>query len=249
MLDLRAYQRQCLDELGAYLRVVGQHGAKAAFALRTERPYREVPHLPGLPYVCIRVPTGGGKTLMACHAVGIAAREYLQRGQAVVLWLVPSNAIREQTLKALRDRRHPYREQIDADCGGRVTVMDLREALSVQRGPLDGDTCIIVSTLAALRVEDTEGRKIYEQAGALEHHFSGLPEAATQGLERYEPGGAVIPSLANVLRMHKPLVIMDGNTSPVCRDFVLKGAVWHAGCGLSRHAIGSEQRSSRPSVD
>jgi type III restriction enzyme len=174
----------------------------------THRAYRAVSQLPGLPYVCLRVPTGGGKTLMACHALGIVAKEYLQQERAVCLWLVPSNAIREQTIKALQDPQHPYREAVAEQVGGNVRVMDLSEALHVRKDHLEHDTCIIVSTLAALRVEDTEGRKIYENSEDLDPHFASLPAATEARLERN--GGGLIPhSLANVLRMWGPMVIMD----------------------------------------
>jgi len=139
MLQLRDYQRRSLDALEGYLRRVVQLGANTAFYDVTNRPYRAVPQLPGLPYVCLRIPTGGGKTLMACHALGIATTEFLQAERAVCLWLVPSNTIREQTLAALRDRRHPYRQAVDAHFGGLVTVMDLTEALYVTRGTLAGN--------------------------------------------------------------------------------------------------------------
>ncbi|NLX55659.1 MAG: DEAD/DEAH box helicase family protein [Planctomycetaceae bacterium] len=208
MLELRDYQKRSLDALESYLRLTVQHGAKTAFVVQTERPYRAVPQLPELPYLCLRIPTGGGKTLMACHALGIATKEYLQAERAVCLWLVPSNTIRDQTLAALRDRQHPYRQAVDAHFGGLVTVMDLTEALYVTRGTLAGETCIIVATLAALRVEDTEGRKVYESSGALMDHFSGLSAELEALLERN--GNGIIPySLCNVLRLWRPVVIMD----------------------------------------
>jgi len=208
MLELRAYQQRSLEELESYLGLVGQHGARGAFRLTTGRDYREVAQLPGLPYVCLRVPTGGGKTLMACHALGIVARTFLEADRAVCLWLVPSNTIRDQTLDALRDRAHPYRQAVDTRFAGQVQVMDLAEALYVQRSALQGATVIIVSTLAALRVEDTEGRKVYEPAGALSHHFTGLSAALQVQLEQSEDG-TVAHSLANVLRLWRPIVIMD----------------------------------------
>lgn len=208
MLELRDYQRRSLDALESYLRLTLQHGAKMAFLHQTERPYRAVPQLPALPYICLRVPTGGGKTLMACHALGIVTKEYLQAERAVCLWLVPSNTIRDQTLTALRDRQHPYRQAVAAHFGGLVTVMDLTEALYVTRGTLSGETCMIVATLAALRVEDTEGRKVYETCGALMDHFSGLSAELEALLER--DGDGVTPySLSNVLRLWRPVVIMD----------------------------------------
>ncbi|MFC1972641.1 DEAD/DEAH box helicase, partial [Chloroflexota bacterium] len=207
MLTLKNYQQACLDQLQAYIHLVDQHGAKVAFVLQTERSYREVANLPQIPYVCLRVPTGGGKTIMACHSLGILARDYLHQEQAVYLWLVPSNVIREQTLKALRDRNHPYRQAIDAQFSS-VSIMDLADALYIQRNTLEGDACIIVSTLAALRVEDTEGRKIYESSGALQHHFTGLSPALVAKLQK-DANGILHYSLANVLRLWAPVVIMD----------------------------------------
>lgn len=208
MLQLREYQQRSLDALSTYFKETCKYGAKMAFIAQTERPYRSVPSLAKMPYVCLRVPTGGGKTLMASYALGTATHDYLQTEHAVCLWLVPSNVIRDQTLAALRDRQHPYRQALDAHFVGNVRVMDLKEALYVQRGTLDGETTIIVSTLAALRVEDTDGRKVYESAGALQHHFSGLSPALRDVLET-EGESQVIYSLANVLRLRRPIVIMD----------------------------------------
>lgn len=208
MLQLKGYQERSLDALEQYFRVCIEHGAKKAFVLETGRPYLPVPNLPELPYVCLRVPTGGGKTFMACHALGLAAKDYLQADRTVCLWLVPSNAIREQTLAALRNRQHAYRQALDASFSSQVRVMDLAEALYVQRGTLDGDTAIIVATLAALRVTDVEGRKVYEAAGALSHHFTGL-DASLEALLEREENGVTPHSLANVLRLRRPVVIMD----------------------------------------
>jgi len=210
VFGLKEYQRQCLEKLAGYLRRVNEIGANVAFYEATDRPYRQVEELPGLPYVCVRVPTGGGKTVMAAHAVGITAREFLHLESGLALWLVPTNTIREQTLLALRDRRHPYRQALDEAFSGNVAVMDIKEALYVQRGVLDSDTVIMVSTLAALRVNDTEGRKVYETAGALQHHFDGLKQEQPDDLEKLNGEEGIISySLANVLRLRRPMVIVD----------------------------------------
>ena len=124
MLALKNFQEQSLAKLRAYLSKVGAMGADTAFYDLTHRAYRPVPQLPGLPYVCLRVPTGGGKTLMACHALGSVAREFLQQERAVCLWLVPSNVIREQTINALRDPKHPYRQAVAEQFSGNIRVMD-----------------------------------------------------------------------------------------------------------------------------
>lgn len=208
MLRLKSYQERAQDELERYLTAASQSGGKAAFVMQTNRPYREVPNLPGLPYVCIRIPTGGGKTLVACHALGLATRRFLQAERTVCLWLVPSNTIRDQTLLALRDRTHPYQQAVESHFSGGVRVIDLAEALYVQRSSLDAETVIVVSTLQAFRVEDTVGRKVYESDGALLHHFTGLSAGLETTLERREDE-TVAYSLANVLRMRRPVVIMD----------------------------------------
>ena len=67
---------------------------------------------PKLPYFCLRVPTGGGKTRLAARAVELRNSKLLRTEHSVILWLVPSNAIREQTYKALRNREHPYHHDL-----------------------------------------------------------------------------------------------------------------------------------------
>lgn len=214
MLQLKEYQQRALDALRHYFRrCVQLDDADLAFYTVTETtigrriPYRPVDALPGLPYVCVRIPTGGGKTLVAAHAVGTALRDLLQADRCVVLWLVPSTAILDQTLDALKNRQHPYRQAVEAEVGA-VAVLGVTEALYLNRATLDTATTIIVSTIQAFRVEETEGRKVYEDNGALLDHFSGLPDDALDGLERYDDG-PVKHSLANVLRLRRPVVIVD----------------------------------------
>ncbi len=78
------------------------------------------------PYCCIRLPTGGGKTLLAAHAVKIAADAFMDRSRVPVLWLVPSGAIQSQTVDALKQPRHPYRQALE-EAFGDVAVFDIDE--------------------------------------------------------------------------------------------------------------------------
>jgi type III restriction enzyme len=210
VLELKPYQKRGLETLEKFLGDTADlRNPSAAFqAIVPTVQYFGVPDLPGVPYVCLRVPTGGGKTLMASHSVGIAARSYVEQEHVICLWLVPSNAIREQTLEALQNRSHPYRQALDAHFRGQVRIMDMEEALYVQRSVLDGETVIIVSTLAAHRVGNTDLRKVYESSGVLQHHFTGLTENQLARLEK-APDGTLAYSLANVLRLRRPVVIMD----------------------------------------
>ena len=91
---------------------------------------------------------------------------------SVILWLVPSKPIREQTLRALRDRQHPYHTALRE--AGQITVLDLEEVQSVTGATLDTSTTIIVATRQAFQVEEEECRKVYQSSGALMHHFDNL---------------------------------------------------------------------------
>lgn len=208
LIELKSYQEKALDALESYLADAASDNPDVAFYRATHRPYVPVPALPDLPYICLRVPTGGGKTLMAAHAVGRAADAYLKHERPTVLWLVPSNAILDQTLAALRNRGHAYRDALARRFGEAVSVMDIEEALYVSRPDLDGTASVIVATIQSFRVEDTEGRKVYDQNGNLQDHFSGRDAREFEGLD-LAGDGKPVPSLANALRMHRPMVIVD----------------------------------------
>lgn len=214
MITLKEYQRQSLAALSTYfLACEHYNSADTAYYDVTRQtfgigiPYREVKELPGLPYVCLRIPTGGGKTIVASHAIGVAAKDLMHTDCPLVLWLVPSNAIKEQTINALKEKSHPYRQAIDATFAS-VEVLSIQEALCVSRPVLATSATIIVSTIQSFRVDETDGRKVYEPSGALMEHFSGVDAALLDSLEKFE-NGIPIQSLANLLRMHRPLVIVD----------------------------------------
>ena len=218
MIALKDYQRRVLDSLGDFLREVSR-GVSLGQAFHDVRESNGQPSAPYLdvsaaglraemPYVCLRVPTGGGKTLLASYAVGIAKDELLHADQAVALWLVPSNTILNQTVDALRDPLHPYRRALELACAGPVEVVSIEEALSLSRAAVDGKTVVIVSTIQCFRVDDTTGRKVYGQNSAFSEHLQNVPADRVSDLL---PGadGKPKPSLVNMLRLRRPIVIVD----------------------------------------
>jgi len=210
LFELKKYQKRCLDEVADFLRRTWElQNAKVAFEDMVPRHYHDVDALKGLPYICVRVPTGGGKTALAAYSVGIAAENLLRTERCLVLWLAPTTQIVEQTLRALQDKRHPYRQALDNDFDGCITIMDIKSALGLQRGSLESDTVVIVSTMASMRVENTEGRKIYEDSGILMSNFDGLTEGQEAFLEKDNSIGVPARCLANVLRLRRPIIIVD----------------------------------------
>ncbi|HRW66802.1 MAG TPA: DEAD/DEAH box helicase family protein [Candidatus Competibacter sp.] len=213
----KTYQSQVLESIESYFQTCHELPSPSiAFTATTERlwgrglPYHPLPGFPAdMPYFCLRVPTGGGKTWLAAKSVHLVNTHLLRGEHSVILWLVPSKPIREQTLRALRNRRHPYHAALRE--AGPITVLDLDDAKSVTRATLDTSTTIIVATRQAFQVEDEECRKVYQSSGALMHHFEHLaPIQRDELLKDGQGADQTIPySLANVLRLRRPFVIVD----------------------------------------
>ncbi len=209
----KKYQQQVLESIETYFRACHELPSPSiAFNAVTEKlwgqglTYRSLDGFEkDMPYFCLRVPTGGGKTWLAAKSVALINTHLLRNEHSVILWLTPSKPIREQTLKALRDRNHPYAAALrDA---GAVTVLDLEEAKNITRATIETSTVVIVATRQAFQVENEESRKVYESSGALMHHFDNLLPMQRDELLR---DGETIPySLANVLRLRRPFVIVD----------------------------------------
>lgn len=208
------YQSRVLDSVRRYFEACNTlDNANTAFYQLTgelwgrHQPFNPLPGFaPDMPYFCLRVPTGGGKTFLAASSVALVNTHLLRSEHGVVLWLVPSDAIREQTLKALRNPGHPYHHALKQ--AGAVTVMDLDEAKSLTRATLDTSTVVIVSTVQAFRRESTQGLRVYQSSGALMQHFDGLAPAQRDGLLK-EADGTIPCSLANVLRLRRPFLVVD----------------------------------------
>ena len=90
MITLKDYQERVLDSLREFFRLTAQTGDPvSAFRDTTRRLGEAVPYLPvsaaglgsNMPYICLRVPTGGGKTLLACYAAGLALHDFMRADQ------------------------------------------------------------------------------------------------------------------------------------------------------------------------
>ena len=133
-MELKRYQSETLAVLRRFLEDARFAGPVEAYEAITGEPeqaqrlrgcggnYAPLAELPDVPYVCLRLPTGGGKTILGAHAVGIARDAWIEKDFPFVLWLAPTNTIRRQTADALKNPRHAYRRVLDESFGGRVRV-------------------------------------------------------------------------------------------------------------------------------
>ena len=227
-LTLKSYQQAALDSLAAFARAAQIKGPALAFGELSGRPYSSEP-FGTVPCVCLRIPTGGGKTIMAAHAVPLLAREWRATDAPVVLWLVPSDTIRSQTLKCLQTAGHPYREALEAAYGAGVQVCELDDVVHIAPSDWGQRAVIVVATIQSFRIDDTDKRNVYSFSERFERHFKGcdeqrlrvlhsLPDAVvTEAEAAVDSKGGVLKgfvgqprwSLVNWLALHEPIVIVD----------------------------------------
>jgi type III restriction enzyme len=222
-MKLKEYQKASLATLRKFFEEARITGPKPAYEAITAEPelakrlkgyaagYKPIKALPEVPYVCLRLPTGGGKTILAAHSITVAKDAWVEKDFPLVLWLVPTNTIRIQTAEALKNPRHPYRQVLDEAFEGRVRVFDIGDFTQITPHDLRSNLCVVVGTIQTLRVSNTDGRKVYAHHEMLEGHFSTV-SPNTPGLERNDDGpmkGDIRFSFANLMHLHRPLVIMD----------------------------------------
>ena len=218
------YQQQVLDSVIDYFNACHEQKSPSnAFMTKTGVTYQSLKGFhEEMPYFCLRVPTGGGKTWIGAKSVAIINRHFLRETEhSVILWLVPSNQIREQTLKGFKDREHPLYAALSE--AGAFEVLNLDEAKRITPAILNTATVIIVSTYQAFQVKKEEGRKVYESSGALMGNFDDITnEQLSQILDEE---GAKVYSLANVLALRRPFVIIDeahNNKTPLAFETLAK---------------------------
>lgn len=226
MLTLKSYQERALLVLLEFLTACRSKRPADAFAAalvpqnRSGEPYH--PLFGDAPSACLRVPTGGGKTIMAAHSVAMAGKAMLDTDAPVALWLTPSDTVRAQTIEALADVTHPYRQALAHYFGDRLQVCDLESLQTISPSDVGKAAIIVVATIQSFNVTDTAKRNVYSFFEELAPHFDGLPPQQVHGLEKVAPAdlasqpyldakdiGRVKYSVANWLHLQQPIVIVD----------------------------------------
>ena len=161
-----------------------------------------------IPHCCFKIPTGGGKTLLAA-----AALERLNRQTGLTLWITPTRAIYQQTKDALWSREHPYRQTLERASGGRVKMLEKDDPF----GAADIANYLCVMLPAANRQKGRDFLRMFRDSGRYPTLFPDSDDALGDGrllerfpdLERTAENGPVKHSLFNVFKMLRPVVILD----------------------------------------
>lgn len=208
-MELKKYQQKALDKIKMYLEEVNKFGPKHAFISVKGDAYKDEFFGDNVPFICVKIPTGGGKTLVGCHAVQEIMDAFLKikMGKGIVLWFVPSEAIKSQTLGKFKDRKDIHRKILDESFDNNIKIFSNEEALRISREDIQNNLCIIISSLDAFRKEKSLQikYKVYQENGALLNHFENIEDSKI--LEKDESG--VTKSLANVIKLNNPLIVID----------------------------------------
>ncbi len=228
-MQLKNYQIESLDRIASFFSECRKRPVAEVYAERSQQlanqQLKYFDYLNGAPAVCLRVPTGGGKTIIAAAAIKRIDDAYTQTGAPVVVWLTPSDAITTQTYRGLSNPEHPYRQLIDRDFGAENVAVCKTESFE-QLSPSDfGKKCIIlVATNQTFNITKTSQRTIYSFKESMERFFTNLAPQQVEGLERvtaeevaaHPEGvlkesdvGQVKYSIANLLHLFHPIIIVD----------------------------------------
>ncbi|MHB1107085.1 MAG: DEAD/DEAH box helicase family protein, partial [Lutibacter sp.] len=141
-MELKSYQQKVIENLEEYLGYVQEHkNLPKAFNQYWEdkigpynpldntgmQPYKN--NIPNAAHVCIKVPTAGGKTFIAVNALHSVFSAYDAAKPKVVIWLVPWSNLLQQTVDALSNPEHPYRQKLNTLFNHRVEIYQKEDLL------------------------------------------------------------------------------------------------------------------------
>ena len=235
-MELKEYQQRALEQVRLYLEKLAEWRDKADAHPDLEIDYPTqawnktgimrgyVPRKNGLqeplPTFCLKIPTGGGKTLLAVKTVDLVNTTYRRKQTGLVLWIVPTTQIYRQTLKGLRDREHPYRQHLDLASGGRTVILEKTERFAPHE--VTENLVVLMLMLPSANRETKETLRMFQDNGGFQDFFPPEDDIEAQNkllkeypnLDCYEEKGGywgcqIKTSLGNTLRLLRPLIILD----------------------------------------
>lgn len=217
-MELKKYQKKVMNNLSSYIGYLNDSNnlntawADYWAAQDINVGFGGVPTyqnaIKGVPHICMKVPTGGGKTFMACSALKHIFNAMPLDKPKVVVWLVPSDSILTQTISTLSNVNHPYRQRLDMDFSGCASIYTKDQLLNGQNFSPDTvremlTVCIL--SYASLRIDSKKKdvRKVYQENGNLKRFADYFKDDSVLLAET--PDTALI----QVLRQLSPVTVVD----------------------------------------
>ena len=172
------------------------------------------------PRFCIKMPTGAGKTLIAIDTIRQYQELFVKRKTGLVVWIVPSDIIYQQTIDSLTDKSHPYRQMLDQASGGHTVIVEKGQELRSE--DIEENLVILLLMIQSVsRKANKASLKVFSDSGAYSSFF---PEDSRfdlhkelleeiPNLDTFHSKFSLMPqvktSLGNVVRLTNPLIIID----------------------------------------
>ncbi len=239
-MDLKEYQEKALKRVRDYLealnrwqdtneRVVKAAGVEAALdfpqkaweeIVQADYRFRKNGLGASLPSFCLKIPTGGGKTLLAVKAIDLINTMYRKKQTGLILWIVPSEQIYRQTFQSLKNREHPYRQNLDIASAGRTLILEKTDRFT----PLDvsENLAVLMLMLPSANRQTKESLRMFKDSGNFSSFFPSEDAFEEQkklfqkfpNLDFFGVAGGLFgrqakTSLGNALRILSPVIIMD----------------------------------------
>ena len=238
---LKEYQKDTLDTVRGYIEQLADWRRRTLEAGQTDPKMKDVdwvaeawreatrgkvfvPRRNGLgeplPSFCLKIPTGGGKTLLATKVIDLVNTHYRRKQTGLTLWIVPTSQIYNQTLRALKDRDHPYRQTLDVASAGRTLILEKTSIFS----PLDvaENLCVLLLMLPSANRMTKEQLRMFRDSGGFDQFCPADDDVVAQrdllaripNLDTFDDkdgfwGRQIKTSLGNTLRLLSPLIVLD----------------------------------------
>jgi type III restriction enzyme len=218
-MELKSYQYKVIKDLESYLEYVQKYkktdvafnkfwedriGPYNSISGEGMQPYKNT--ISNAAHVCIKVPTAGGKTFIACNALHTIFNAYSSDLPRAVIWLVPWSNLLDQTVANLSNPDHPYRQKLGSLFNHRVEVYekkDLLQGSNFNPTVIKEQLSIIVMSFSSLRAKNKDDRKVYQENGQLES-FATQYKDRSHLLEDTDE-----TALINVIRSLNPVLVVD----------------------------------------
>lgn len=211
-MELKTYQKTVIKNLDLYMQKLDEtkdifEAWKAYWKDQDANTPDYKNEVDGVPKVCMKVPTGGGKTFIACASLKYIFDKMPYLQNKVVVWLVPSDTILNQTINNLSNANHPYRERLNKDFNNRVEVYTKEMLLQGQNFSPDSihnTLSVCIMSFDSFRSNKKEGRNVYKENGNLKQFADKYSSDTETNLEEI-PNTALI----QILRHLNPVIIVD----------------------------------------
>ena len=171
------------------------------------------------PRLCLKVPTGGGKTLLGIKTIELYQNQFLEKRTGMIVWVVHRESIYTQTLEKIRDKSHPYRQMLDQISGDRTLILEKTDAIRWQ--DTQENLVVLMIMIDSINQKEQWSLKVFKDGGnfmdffPMEHEKDKIDALVEKFpmLDCFEQDllwiKQIRTSLGNIIRVCNPLFIVD----------------------------------------